>query len=123
MVLFSFRDRELFMRRELRSSLKAIFGLGFSRANFIAVRFGLAFPFFSTSLNGYLITNILGLLNAILRSETKIRRATDLRIRLLQELGHWRGRRHLLFLPTRGQRSRTNARTQKRLRFSRKNVL
>jgi len=64
------------------------------------------------------MTNILGFLNFILRSETKIRRAIDIQIRLLQDLGHWRGKRHTLFLPTRGQRSRTNARTRKRLKFT-----
>jgi small subunit ribosomal protein S13 len=117
MVLFSFRDRDLVLQRELRSSLQAIFGIGFSRACWLADRFGLAFPFFSSSLNNYYVGHILGLLNSILRSETKIRRAIDIRIRLLKDLGHWRGRRHSLFLPTRGQRSRTNARTQKHYRF------
>lgn len=33
------------------------------------------------------------------------------------ELGHWRGRRHFAHLPTRGQRSRTNGRTQKRISY------
>lgn len=118
MVIFSFRDKELAVQREFRSSLKRIFGIGFARASWFAARFGLGYPFFSSFLNSYYMTNILGLLNFILRSETKIRRAIDIRIRLLKDLGHWKGKRHSLFLPTRGQRSRTNARTQKRLKFT-----
>lgn len=76
----------------------------------------MGYPFFSSGLNSYYKGNILGFLNFLLRSETKIRRDQAGQVRVLEELGHWRGRRHLLFLPTRGQRSRTNARTRKRAR-------
>jgi small subunit ribosomal protein S13 len=117
MVAFSFRDKMLAPNREFRSSLKKIFGVGHSRANWLASRFGLGYPYFSSFLNRYYMTNILGFLNYVLRSETKIRRDRELRQRTLQDLGHWRGRRQLLFLPTRGQRSRSNGRSQKRLKF------
>lgn len=118
MVLFSFRDKDLPPKRELRASLQRIFGVGSARARWLTSRFGLGYPYFSSSLNPYFISNLLGFLNCILRSQTKIRRDIDQRVRLLKDLGHWRGKRHALFLPTHGQRSRTNGRTQKRLKFS-----
>lgn len=88
MVVFSFRNKELLFTRELRASLKVIFGVGFSRALWFTCRFGFGFPFFSSLLNSYYISNLLGLLNFFLRSDTKIQRAIELRVRLLKELGH-----------------------------------
>lgn len=118
MAIFSFRNKDLAFHREIRSSLKVVFGLGASTICWFLSRFGIAFPFSSSFLNTYFLSNLMGFLNFTLRSETKIRRAMDVRIKLLKDLGNWRGKRHSLFLPTRGQRSRTNGRTQKRSRFN-----
>ncbi len=45
--------------------------------------------------------------------EGDLRREVSLNIRRLTEIGAYRGLRHRRSLPTRGQRSRTNARTRK----------
>ena len=41
------------------------------------------------------------------------RREVSMNIKRLIDLGTWRGKRHRLGLPVRGQRTRTNARTRK----------
>ena len=45
--------------------------------------------------------------------EGELRRVVSQNIRRLQEIGSYRGMRHKLGLPTRGQRTRSNARTRK----------
>jgi small subunit ribosomal protein S13 len=47
------------------------------------------------------------------RVEGDLRREVSLNIKRLTEIGAYRGLRHRRSLPTRGQRSRTNARTRK----------
>lgn len=88
MVLYSFRDKDLALHREVRCSLQAIFGIGYARACWLANKFGLSSPFPSSLLNSYYISLILGFLNFLLRSETKIRRDMELQVRLLKDLGH-----------------------------------
>ncbi len=45
--------------------------------------------------------------------EGDLRREISMNIKRLIDLGTWRGKRHRLGLPVRGQRTRTNARTRK----------
>jgi small subunit ribosomal protein S13 len=45
--------------------------------------------------------------------EGDLRREVALNIKRLQEIGSYRGRRHRMGLPVRGQRTKTNARTRK----------
>jgi small subunit ribosomal protein S13 len=45
--------------------------------------------------------------------EGDLRREIAMNIKRLQEIGCYRGRRHRLGLPVRGQRTKTNARTRK----------
>jgi small subunit ribosomal protein S13 len=48
--------------------------------------------------------------------EGDLRRLVGLNIKRLTDIGTYRGRRHRLSLPVRGQRTRTNARTRKGVR-------
>lgn len=45
--------------------------------------------------------------------EADLRREVQMNIKRLQEIGCYRGTRHRLHLPVRGQRTRTNSRTRK----------
>jgi small subunit ribosomal protein S13 len=45
--------------------------------------------------------------------EGELRKEVDLNIKRLMEIGSYRGTRHRRSLPTRGQRTRTNARTKR----------
>ncbi len=47
------------------------------------------------------------------RGEGELRRETNLNIKRLTEIGSYRGLRHRHSLPTKGQRTRTNARTKR----------
>lgn len=115
MQVYSFRDIELSLRREIRNSLKAIWGVGWYRANYISTKLGFAYPFWAGNLNYYLFSGINYLLNKILISKVKAQRNLALIIKNLIELQSYRGSRHALHLPVRGQRTRTNSRTIKRL--------
>lgn len=88
MTTFSFRNADLNIQRELHVSLKVVFGLGSSTISWFLTRAGLASFFFSSCLNSYFLSNLLGLLNATLRSETKIRRAIEVRIKMLKDLNN-----------------------------------
>ena len=52
-------------------------------------------------------------ISANCRVEGDLRRQVQLNIKRLTEIGCYRGRRHRMNLPVRGQRTRTNARTRK----------
>lgn len=46
-------------------------------------------------------------------TEADLRRTVAQNIKRLKDIGSYRGRRHILGLPVRGQRTKTNARTRK----------
>ncbi|MBX3063564.1 MAG: 30S ribosomal protein S13 [Anaerolineae bacterium] len=98
--------------KRIEIGLTYIFGVGRPRANEILD---------ATGVNGD--TRVKDLTEAeisLLRDalsnykvEGDLRRETQLNIKRLIEIGSYRGLRHRRHLPTRGQRSRTNARTLK----------
>lgn len=49
-------------------------------------------------------------------SAVRLKRVVSLNIKNLIDTGAYRGFRHALFLPVRGQRTRTNANTVKRIK-------
>ena len=116
MRLFSFRDKQLSTKRELRSSLSEIYGVGFTKANYICIKLGIGYPYSSANLNNYQIGLITGFLNNVLAGDVKTKRLEQASIKLHEELGTVKGRKHTCGLPVRGQRIRSNARSQKRLK-------
>nr|YP_010338510.1 ribosomal protein S13 [Rhodaphanes brevistipitata]UNJ18460.1 ribosomal protein S13 [Rhodaphanes brevistipitata] len=59
------------------------------------------------------ITNLRSVISEHLQVEGDLRRYEGLAIKRLVDIGCYRGRRHRLGLPLRGQRTRTNARTRR----------
>jgi small subunit ribosomal protein S13 len=114
--MFLFRNYYLSEKKEIRASLKSVYGVGVHKANMIANLLGFAYPFFNNKLNDYLINNILFLLNGFVQTSTNIIREIDNNINKLSIINSYRGSRHKLTLPVRGQRSRTNAGTQRNKR-------
>jgi small subunit ribosomal protein S13 len=112
--MYSFRNQDLSELREIRSALCEIFGIGFRKALLIITKVGLSYPFFMSNLTNYYFNLMLFLLHAWLLSVNRIKRTVSLNVKTLVDTGSRRGRRHVLKLPTRGQRSRTNANTIKR---------
>jgi small subunit ribosomal protein S13 len=93
-------------------ALTAIFGIGRSRARAICGAAGVV----STRKIKDLSDNEMDKLReqvARIPVEGDLRREVSMSIKRLIDLGTWRGKRHRLGLPVRGQRTRTNARTRK----------
>jgi len=114
--MFLYRDTKLPEKKEIRAALKNIYGVGWHKANKIVSKIGLKYPYFINNLNYYNINLILFLLKGMVISDTKIKRVIDNNIKKLIMTSSYKGVRHKMNLPVRGQRTRTNARTQKRKR-------
>ena len=115
--MFLFRDAILTEIKEIRVSLKSIYGVGWYKANFISIKLGLSNPFFSANLNDYNINIILYLLKGLVLSDTRIKRVIENNITRLININCYKGTRHVLTLPVRGQRTRTNAGIQRSKRI------
>jgi len=111
--MFLFRDFSLHIDREIRSSLQQIFGIGWHKAGLILARVGISYPFFIKNINSYYFSIIVYLLKGIVISDVRIKRRIDLNINKLIDIVSYRGVRHKMSLPVHGQRTRTNANTQR----------
>jgi small subunit ribosomal protein S13 len=93
-------------------ALTAIYGIGRSRARMICAAAGVNHTAKVKDLSD---TQMDKLREQVSRTvvEGDLRREVSMNIKRLIDLGTWRGKRHRLGLPVRGQRTRTNARTRK----------
>ena len=93
-------------------ALTAIFGIGRSRARLICANAGVNH---STRIKDLSDNQMDKLREQVAKVpvEGDLRREVSMNIKHLIDLGTWRGKRHRLGLPVRGQRTRTNARTRK----------
>ena len=93
-------------------ALTAIFGIGRARARMICAAAGVNH---STKVKDLSDTQMDKLREQVSKVtvEGELRREVSMNIKRLIDLGTWRGKRHRLGLPVRGQRTRTNARTRK----------
>ena len=93
-------------------ALTAILGIGRSRARAICNAAGVNI---STKIKDLSDTQMDKLREQVAKIpvEGDLRREVSMNIKRLIDLGTWRGKRHRLGLPVRGQRTRTNARTRK----------
>ena len=93
-------------------ALTAIFGVGRSRARAICDAAGVNHAVKIKDLSDTQMDKLREQVSKI-TVEGDLRRETSMNIKRLIDLGTWRGKRHRLGLPVRGQRTRTNARTRK----------
>jgi small subunit ribosomal protein S13 len=93
-------------------ALTAIFGIGRARARAICQAAGINHV---TKIKDLSDTQMDKLREQVSKApiEGDLRREVSMNIKRLIDLGTWRGKRHRLGLPVRGQRTRTNARTRK----------
>lgn len=115
--MFLYKDKMLPEKKELRIALQTIYGVGFNKANLIVNKIGIKYPYSIDNLNTYKINLILFLLKGLVKSETKINRIIEFNIQKIIQNSSYRGKRHLMCLPVRGQRTKSNAKTQKRKRI------
>src|SRR5262245_7205702 len=93
-------------------ALTAIFGIGRARARAICETAGVKI---SAKIKDLSDTEMDKLREQVAKIpvEGDLLREVSMNIKRLIDLGTWRGKRHRLGLPVRGQRTRTNARTRK----------
>ena len=93
-------------------ALTAIYGIGRARARVICEAAGINR---ATKIKDLSDTQMEKLREQVSKTQIEgdLRREVSMNIKRLIDLGTWRGKRHRLGLPVRGQRTRTNARTRK----------
>lgn len=114
--MFAYKQVILQLTLEIRAALKTIYGIGKYKALCICARMGLAHPFIMKNLNNYYFMVLAFLLDFYSWLEARIKRFYSQNIKRLVEINIYRGLRHKDNLPTRGQRTRTNAKTKKKVR-------
>lgn len=96
-----------------------IYGLGLRKAIVISSCAGLSFPFYFNKITPYYFGLIHFLLKNLIISDVRIKRFMEFNIARKINAKHIKGIRHMLALPIHGQRTRTNASTQRTKRVRR----
>jgi small subunit ribosomal protein S13 len=115
--MFIYKQVTLNINREVRLSLQTIFGIGWYKSNIISVRMGLSFPFLFKNLNNYNLQLLSYILDYYTWLEIRIKHYIFQNIKKLFEINSYKGLRHKDSLPVRGQRTRTNASTKKKIKY------
>jgi len=100
-------------RKRAEVGLTYIYGIGRTRAKSVLYRCGVDFDKKIQDLTEDEVNRIRLLLEEEGSVEGDLRKETTMNIKRLMEMGSYRGLRHRRGLPTRGQRTHTNARTRK----------
>ncbi len=93
--------------------LTYIFGIGKSSANKILTEAGIDRNIKVSDWNDDQLAKIRAIINGEFKVEGELRSSVQLSIKRLMDIGCYRGVRHRLGLPVRGQRTKNNARTRK----------
>ena len=94
-------------------ALTYIYGVGLTTSKKILKTAGIDESIRADDLTDSQIAKIREVLDAGFKVEGDLRREIQANIKLLKDIGTYRGQRHIRRLPCRGQRTRTNARTAK----------
>lgn len=96
-------------------ALTYIYGIGLSRSKEILKKININLKPVK-DLHDTEVTSIRYILDSDYLIEGDLRRFESLNIKRLMEINSYRGKRHRIGLPLRGQRTRTNARTRRGLK-------
>nr|ARW68764.1 ribosomal protein S13 [Palisada sp.] len=99
--------------KRIEIGLTYIYGIGLSRSQEILEEINLNKNIKVKDLNDEQIISIRNILSNNYELEGNLKRLEAGNIKRLMEIGSYKGRRHRLGLPLRGQRTRTNARTRR----------
>ena len=102
--------------KRVEIGLTYIYGIGLSRAQKIIVATGVNPDTRVKDLTEADVTALRAHVETTYQIEGDLRRWESMNIKRLMDIGTYRGRRHRLGLPVRGQRTRTNARTRRGVR-------
>lgn len=98
--------------KHIRIALQSIYGIGNSRAIKICEKANTEGSVKVKELDDETVRRIQEAV-ATYVTEGDLRREISMRLKRLRDIGCYRGKRHRVNLPVRGQRTRTNARTRK----------
>lgn len=98
--------------KRVEIGLTYIFGIGLTRSHAILAKTGVNPDTRVKDLSDADVTTLRGAIEEY-QVEGDLRRFESMSIKRLMDIGAYRGRRHRLGLPVRGQRTRTNARTRR----------
>ena len=93
--------------------LTYIYGIGRSTANMILQEAGVDKEIKVKDWTDDQITNIRKVVNERFKVEGELRSAVQMNVKRLMDIGCYRGIRHRIGLPVRGQSTKNNARTRK----------
>lgn len=99
--------------KRVEIALTYIYGIGLSRSNEILTKINLDSNILIRELTDQQIISIRDILNNEYQIEGDLKRLETMNIKRLMDIGTYKGRRHRMGLPLRGQRTRTNARTRR----------
>ncbi|MEL7645892.1 MAG: 30S ribosomal protein S13 [Anaerolineaceae bacterium] len=99
--------------KRIQIGLRYIYGIGPRTADEILAVTGVDPDIRVKDLPENEVTKLRDYISQNLKVEGDLRREVQMNIKRLVEIGCYRGMRHRRNLPTRGQRTRTNARTRK----------
>ncbi|WP_346354690.1 30S ribosomal protein S13 [Azotosporobacter soli] len=99
--------------KRIEIALTYIFGIGNTFAKEILVTTGISPDTRTRDLTEEEVAKLREVIDKNYKVEGDLRREEQLNIKRLIEIGCYRGRRHRMGLPVRGQRTKTNARTRK----------
>ncbi|MBV8884369.1 MAG: 30S ribosomal protein S13 [Chroococcidiopsidaceae cyanobacterium CP_BM_RX_35] len=99
--------------KRVEVGLTYIYGIGLSRSKDILADTGVNPDIRVKDLSDADVAALRGAIEANYQVEGDLRRLESLNIKRLIDIGTYRGRRHRMGLPVRGQRTRTNARTRR----------
>lgn len=99
--------------KRVEVGLTYIFGIGLSTSKKIIAETGVDPDVRCENLTEADVVKIRGYIDKHLNVEGNLRRQIGLNIKRLIDINCYRGRRHRLGLPVRGQKTKTNARTRK----------
>jgi small subunit ribosomal protein S13 len=100
-------------KKKVVFSLSYIYGIGPAVAKKICDEANIDVNLKADKLTDAQVAHIREIIDAKYRVEGDLRRDIQADIKLLKDLGSYRGYRHIRHLPCRGQRTHTNARTAK----------
>ncbi len=99
--------------KRIEIALTYIFGIGLSSAKKILEKAGVDPDKRVKDLTPEEISRIREIIDKEYKVEGELRKEIAMNIKRLIDIGCYRGLRHIMGLPVRGQRTRTNARTRK----------
>jgi len=99
--------------KRVEIALTYLYGIGLTRSQKILVDTGVNPDTRVKDLADEDVTALRAYIEANFQIEGDLRRLEAMNIKRLIDIGTYRGRRHRLGLPLRGQRTRTNARTRR----------